>query len=60
MGNIFLLEEHQMNTKILKVTALILLLACMALHAYLHDDMPWMVLWSGFSIGYLVSDLLGR
>ena len=49
-----------MNTKMLKVIVLVLILSCMALHSYLHGDMPWLILWSGFSIGYLVSDLVGR
>ena len=42
-----------------RIALLILLIVCMVLRAYLHDDTQWLVFTTGFSIGYLVAELLG-
>lgn len=38
---------------------LVVLIMCMMLRVYLHDDTQWLVFTTGFSIGYLVAELLG-
>ena len=42
-----------------RIITLVLLIMCMMLRAYLHDDTQWLVFTTGFSIGYLVAELLG-
>lgn len=36
-----------------------MLIMCMMLRVYLHDDTQWLVFVTGFSIGYLVAELSG-
>ena len=38
---------------------LALLIICMTIRGYVRDDTQWLVLATGFSIGYLVAELLG-
>lgn len=41
-----------------RIIMLILLIACVMIRAYVRDDTQWLVLMTGYSIGYLVAGFL--
>lgn len=42
-----------------RIIMLVLLIICVMIRAYVRDDTQWLVLMTGYSIGYLVAGFLG-